>query len=660
MDSGVLTRRLRQSGRSFRAYAAAHPFMRTLLRTAGAFAAAFVLADASVLGNSIPLSLAFLAAMPFGLPCIGAFLGASSGFVIFWGLSEALTPLAAGFLIVAELGIFRELLPRDRRWFLPLSAALLYALPGFVQLLQARLSPEPTVLFAVRTVLLGVCCRLLGGSERLRRNALALALLCALCRMRLVGELCLGAAAASCFLCLILCREEGLPHAAACGLTADLCCGAGCSLTAAFCLAALLCRLFTRRGKLLRIGTVLLCCGAFTLFFAAPDAAMFASCVLGAIAAAVLPVSLLPQTEEPAGGVSLLTQQTALGQTSDLLLQVCAMLGKPQPPDPAPQSAAVFDRAAERICRSCGKWDVCWDACAADTYRALSRAAAQILQRGRALPEDLPEAFRERCCYPDGFLSAVNEALDEQRSRRQYQLRLAESRTVLREQYRVLSRLLQSLAEPRIKPPPARFSPELGLRVCSAHCGAGGDHGCSFSCGEWYYLLLCDGMGTGAEAGRESAAAVKLLRGLICSGFDAGEALQMLNGVYVLRENGGFSTVDLLQLSLSTAEGFLFKWGAAPSYLRAGKSVEKLGTSLPPPGLGATEQYRAECLRVSLRRGEMLVLTIDGVPAAYAEYTLREHGEKEPRELASMLTACAAASPDDRTAAVLTLRQKRH
>lgn len=169
-------------------------------------------------------------------------------------------------------------------------------------------------------------------------------------------------------------------------------------------------------------------------------------------------------------------------------------------------------------------------------------------------------------------------------------------------------------------------------------------------------MLLCDGMGTGAGAKADAEEAISLLRAMITAGFAAPEAMALLNELYLLRGDGCFSTIDLLELDLCTAEGVLYKWGAAPSYLKKGGNVKKIGTASPPPGLGVGEEHRAGGVRLSLQRGELLVLTTDGVPEAACEQYLRTCGALSPRELAAGVVACASESePDDRTAAAVQL-----
>lgn len=81
------------------------------------------------------------------------------------------------------------------------------------------------------------------------------------------------------------------------------------------------------------------------------------------------------------------------------------------------------------------------------------------------------------------------------------------------------------------------------------------------------------------------------------------------------------------------------------------------GLRASSPGLGVGKSYGPECLRVSLQRGEALILTSDGVDAELASRYLLGCGELSVRELAAGVVGSSEdAMPDDRTAAVLRLR----
>jgi len=281
-----------------------------------------------------------------------------------------------------------------------------------------------------------------------------------------------------------------------------------------------------------------------------------------------------------------------------------------------------------------------------------------MMVRGKALREDLPPAFVDRCRHLEGFLTAINRELEDLSCRRQCRRRLRESRVVMAQQYEVLA---DALSQRRLVAPPSlRFQPELGFRSQSRQPQSlSGDRGVSFRVGQWFYLLLCDGMGTGQSASAEAGAAIEILRTLLQSGVEPTDALKLLNGVYILRDDGGFATVDLLQADLITGEAQLYKWGAAPSYLKRKGKVEKIGTASPPPGLGAGEEHHPEEAKLSLARGEMLVLVTDGAGGEAAERFIRQYGGLSPKELASGVVSCTGVQgEDDRTAAVLALRPR--
>lgn len=106
------------------------------------------------------------------------------------------------------------------------------------------------------------------------------------------------------------------------------------------------------------------------------------------------------------------------------------------------------------------------------------------------------------------------------------------------------------------------------------------------------YVLLCDGMGSGPDANRESSLAVRLLEQFLQAGVEPRHALSTLSSALALRgeETGGFTTVDLLQVDLFSGEGQLFKLGAAPSYVK--RALRSRGCPAPPSPPGWPRESR--------------------------------------------------------------------
>lgn len=630
-----------------------HRGVETALRTLGAGCAGFLLAGATAAGELLPLSVCLAAALGLGFPSFGAYVGGCLGYVAFFGVDAAMEPMAIGLLVEACLCIFGEDLFREHRWFAPGCVMVFSGMVGILFLLQNRLWIRLLWRYIMKVAVAGLGTegfrRVLDPNNSKSRLLLPVCLCAGLCALQPAGFP-LGLAAG----CAMASAAAGTPMALTasvfCGLALDLSWGGG-SCTAVLALGFL--SSHWHPMHLPRLGLWLLGAGLGVLLTES-SSLLLAGAMLGVLLSPLVPAERWFGTPPQ----SLRGSDPRMALASGLLEQLsrCLSAGRTERPDP--ETNAVFDQAADRVCRHCSQWEQCWETEIQQTCEALNRAAPAMMTRGKALREDLSPLFTERCRYLEGFLTAVNRELEDLSCRRQYRRRLRESRTVLAQQYDVLSK---ALAKPRPDGPVnLRFQPELGFRSQSRKAeGLSGDRGASFRVGKWFYLLLCDGMGTGNAANAEAGAAISILRTLLQSGVQPQEAMTLLNGVYLLRDDGGFATVDLLRADLTNGEAELFKWGGAPSYLKRKGKVEKIGTASPPPGVGTGEEYRPEGARLSLGKGELLVLVSDGAGGEVAERFIRQYGGLSPKELASgVVNCCGVQGEDDRTAAVLTLRQR--
>lgn len=619
-----------------------------LVRALGAGAFCFALSGASLLSSHLPLALALVCVLPFGLASVCAYLGALAGYGIYWGFSVALEPVAAGFLLLAGSCLLGSLLPRERPWLCAAASAVLYAILGVIFVLQDNGAMAAVLRLLLRLTLLVLCVRVLHPSAkpRLRRSAAVLLLLAGLARVSLPLGVPLALVLATAF-CLQNSEPELLARAAACGLVLDLSCAPSPPQTLCFCLGALLCRLCAARR-----GARAVCfCGAqflCLLLLGGTDTLWLFGVLAGSALGCVLP---RPLASEPPRGA-----QSTLQEAAQVLFQLENKLALAQT-QPSTAPALIFDSAASTVCRSCVRNQLCWQERAEQTYRQLSVCAELLLRQARIERDELPADFRGTCLRAEAFRAALNDALRAQQAQLRADEQAQENRQIACALFGHLARFLQTLAKPVCPAAAARYQALLGVRAVGLRGDAlCGDCGTSFVCQNRQYVLLCDGMGTGADARHDAQEAMELVRALVQLGFAAPEALAMLNELYLLRADGCFSTLDLLELDLGTAEGALYKWGAAPSFLKSGRSVKKIGTASPPPGLGVGEAHRAGCVRLSLHRGEQLVLITDGIPEEACAQYLRACGALSPQELAAGIVACASeAEPDDRTAAVIQL-----
>ena len=119
--------------------------------------------------------------------------------------------------------------------------------------------------------------------------------------------------------------------------------------------------------------------------------------------------------------------------------------------------------------------------------------------------------------------------------------RQREYRLALTQQYQFLSSYLRGLADrlPRAAEQAlAAFRIELAIQSRGKE-EANGDRCFAFSGPECrYFVILCDGMGTGLGAAQEGYSAGKLLQQMLACGFPAEYALTSLNALRVLSRSG--------------------------------------------------------------------------------------------------------------------------
>lgn len=261
------------------------------------------------------------------------------------------------------------------------------------------------------------------------------------------------------------------------------------------------------------------------------------------------------------------------------------------------------------------------------------------------------------CARPGRLQPELRRAREHWKLLKADRQRRWEYRQALIQQYDFLSGYLRELSDrlPR-KPSQTRpaFRIEAGARSREKQ-RANGDSCTAFpGLDNSYYLLLCDGMGTGIGAAQEGLTAVTLLRQLLTAGFPAEHALDTLNSLLALRGSAGAVTVDLCRIHLDTGLAELYKWGAAPSYLLDRTGIKKIGTALPPPGISLHKICR-ETEKLSLRRGEVLILLSDGVNGEEAVGAQDLSPDLPPGELAAKLLEKGHADAED-DATVLTVR----
>ncbi len=604
---------------------------------AGSFLLGLVLSGASLANYPQPFALGVLCAgLPGWLP-VPYTLGAGLGYWLFWGRAgvQGIVWLAAGLPVCVLLSNRRLDIPL----LLPSIAALILSASGV--LFQVWWGENTIIAMYLLRIVLALGSTWLFRQVRQRRDgaadwvALSICVL-ALCQVAPVSFLNLGIMGAA-----MLVGVSAFPAVALGGLAIDLAQVTPVPMTAVLVLSYLL-RLLPvgkRRFMVLAPAAVylimMLLCGKWDLM---PMPAL----VLGGFLGALLPrqTPLVHRRGETGfAQVRLEMASAVLMQAEHLLLETTE-----NPID----EGALLEKAADRACSTCP----CRKGC---KYMENARAMpATLLAKTLVGTDDVPVDCKKR----GRLLLELRRTQDQLRILKADRDRQQEYRGAVVQQYQFMAEFLQDLADrlpQRGKQEHQRFQPEVA--VCSKGKElANGDRCLWFAGTECrYYLLLCDGMGTGLGAAEEAKTAAEMLKKLLMAGFPAPYALRSLNSLCTLRGRAGAVTIDLAEIQLQNGRATLYKWGAAPSYLLVPAGPERVGSVGAPPGLSVRD-CRESVDRLSLRRGEALVLLSDGVQAEAAIAGVEEFSGESPGTLAARILELGRGDgSDDATAAVIRL-----
>lgn len=614
------------------------PRLHACARAGAHFMAGFLLSAASIGNLCQPLAMGLVCACT-GWSSTMTALGGCAGYLLFWGAQgyQGILWILAAWAAALLLGDRR--VTGDTPLLLPAVAGLIVSAGGvFFQTWMQDTTPIPLYLLriAIGSASTGLFTHVLRGRNPILDWITSGLAVLALAQIVPIPYLGLGFLAAG-----ILAVAGAFPPAALAGLALDLAQVTPVPMTAVLC-GSYLVRFLPRAPKALS-------CSAPALVYIMVmglcnrwDLSPLPALLLGGIAGSFLPAARKVSHRRGETGAAQVRLEMAAGvlaQTEQLLLEA---------PVAPIDEAALVSRAAERACGGCPCRKHCKDA------RRIAQLPPLILHKPLLTGEELPIICRKS----GRFLAELHRSQEQLRSIRADRERQREYRSAVVQQFQFLSEYLQDLSD-QLSLRTDGMAPfyEPDVHIYSNRTEADNGDRCLMFAGTLsrYYVLLCDGMGTGLGAVQEGRTAGSMLHRLLAAGYPAESALRSLNSICALRDRAGAVTIDLLELQLDTGKAVLYKWGAAPSYLVTKLGAEKIGTAGPPPGLSVTD-YRETADRLSLRRGETLVLVSDGVGEEEALHCcLKMAGQSQGELATALLERGQLGGEDDATVVMVRL-----
>ena len=608
---------------------ALNPTVRTWGMVIACGGSGFLLSAASLGNFPQPLAMGLICAVT-GWRALVVSLGAMVGYPTFWGSAgnQGIVWSAVGGLLALLLGKRQE--SKDQPLMIPAIASFLTAVAGLTFRLVLK-DDTPVVMYFLRTALTFLSAVLFTqaskGRDAVTDWLVGGAAVLALAQVSVGKYFGLGYIAAG-----VMAVWSAFPAAALAGLGLDLAQITKLPMTAVMCMAYFL-RMIPFDKKWQHYAAPGAACLAAMAVCGIWDTTPLPGLILGGAAAALLPPR--PQIVHRRGETGVAQVRLELGAELMTAVQQMVMEIQPTPID----EEAILDKARERACSAC-------------SYRK------NCLEQAKLTPLHLQNPMDVDCRKQGRLVPELRRGQEQLRYLKADRERRREYRAALAQQYRFLGDYLRGLAD-RLPRRGESAAIEWRVEVSARSRGkekANGDKCMAFSGPECkYFVLLCDGMGTGLGAAQEGNSAANLMRQMLIAGFPAEHSLRSLNSILALRGSAGAVTVDLAEVHLDTGLAHVYKWGAAPSWLLHRSGAEKIGTATPPPGISG--EIRETVEKLSLRRGEALILLSDGVDGEEALRRSVLAPDAPPGELAAkILESGCGDGEDDATAAVIRLR----
>ena len=273
----------------------------------------------------------------------------------------------------------------------------------------------------------------------------------------------------------------------------------------------------------------------------------------------------------------------------------------------------IFDAVAERVCRNCQNKGCC----PVDTL-----ALEKILERdGFLTTANVPGSFNNACRRPERYLSEFAHIYELNKQNELFRGEAVYDKKIALNQYEEISNLISNLSQfiANVRETDSkheRFCVEVFIAE-EPRCGQkiSGDTVIHFQKGNKYFVILCDGMGSGKEANEISSLTARLFAEFLKSGIDKKSAVNLINSALSLnadREN--FSSADILEIDLSKGIAEFLKIGSAQSFLKRKNEITEVTSSALP--IGILDNIEVFPQSFNIAKNDIILMVSDGISEA--------------------------------------------
>lgn len=138
-----------------------------------------------------------------------------------------------------------------------------------------------------------------------------------------------------------------------------------------------------------------------------------------------------------------------------------------------------------------------------------------------------------------------------------------------------------------------------------------------------YLLAISDGMGSGANARKNSKIAISMLERMLMSGFEKNTSINLINSAILTSNNEDmYATLDVAIVDLYDGKIEILKNGACPTYIKENKGISMISSNSLPTGV--MNNVQIDTFEKQINDGDILVMVSDGVIDSSQEYAKAE------------------------------------
>ncbi|MBQ7986598.1 MAG: hypothetical protein IJ304_04955, partial [Clostridia bacterium] len=209
----------------------------------------------------------------------------------------------------------------------------------------------------------------------------------------------------------------------------------------------------------------------------------------------------------------------------------------------------IFEKVTARVCKDCSLFETC-------TNQGKNRG--QMEEIWRTMDEDgycdlsnMPIGFGQICLRSERFLNEFGHIYELYKQNTILSGAAKSSRDIMARQYSEISNVIELLSkeiemgETEYDGAEWIYSPKVTVRTeAKAGHGVSGDTVIYFERDNKFFVILCDGMGSGDDAMHQSRLTARLFEKFLKAGFDKEICLRMINSALALKaDQESFSTV---------------------------------------------------------------------------------------------------------------------